>query len=415
MRTYASLLRVEDFPALVVASTVSVAAGVLSGLALAVSVFARTGSALLSAVALFGPSFGHLVGASFLLAWADRLPPRAALVLLTAGQGGVLLVLAVPGLPVPLVLAVVVASGVLASLGAGVRWGLVSQVLPPEGYVLGRSVVQTATGAVQVGGNALGAALLVVVTPSAALCVAAGLDLVAALVLRTGLRRRRPRRADRAGWTRTWEGNRRLWARPGVPAVYLALWVPNGLVVGAEALFVPYAGSAAGLLFAAGAAGMLAGDALVGRLVPPHWRARLVTPVRVLLAAPYLLFLTAPGTGVAAAVVAVASLGFSAGLLLQERLLALTPSGERGQALGLHSSGMLALQGVGALLAGGLAEHVPAGTAMALVAGASLLATLVLTPALARVPALSPRRAGPPPPRLLRARPAFRRRGRPPG
>ena len=51
-----------------------------------------------------------------------------------------------------------------------------------------------------------------------------------------------------------------------------------------------------------------------------------------------------------------ASVGYSASLLLQERLMALTPDELSGHALGLHSSGMLTMQGVGAALAGAVAQ-----------------------------------------------------------
>lgn len=384
VHTYRSLMGVRDYPPLLLAVGLGVFAGVLGGLALATTVFARTGSPLLSAVALFGPAFGHLIGASLLLAWADRLPPRGALVALTLSTSATLAVLAIPGLPIPAVLAVVVTSGVLRSLAAAVRWGLVSEVLPADGYVLGRSVLQATAGTLQVGGNAVGALLLQIVPPTTLIAAAAALDVVAAVVLRTGLSARPPRQLGRTGWTETWNGNRRLWALSGVPAVYLALWLPNGLVVGAEALFVPWAGAAAGTLFAAGAAGMLAGDLVMGRLVPASWRSQLVTPTRVLLAAPYLLFFIGPALPLAVVVVAVASAGFSAGLLLQERLLALTPADMRGQALGLHSSGMLAMQGLGAVLAGTVAEFIPVGAAMALMGTTSLLVTLALTPALRR-------------------------------
>lgn len=136
--------------------------------------------------------------------------------------------------------------------------------------MLGRSVVQmvTVTGGVQIGGYAVAALLLQFLEPATLLLGAAGLDVVAALVLRLGLAHRTPRATGRAALGATWAVNRRLWGLPGVPAVYLALWVPNGLVVGAEALFVPYAGTGAGSLFVAGALGMLAGDAIMGRFVP---------------------------------------------------------------------------------------------------------------------------------------------------
>lgn len=127
---------------------------------------------------------------------------------------------------------------------------------------------------------------------------------------------------------------------------------------------------------------MPAGDLLTGRVLPARWRSGSGAPLRVLLAAPYLVFATLPPLPLALAAVTLASLGFSASLLLQERLLALTPGALGGHALGLHSSGMLACQGLGALLAGGLAQQVTPPTAMALLAAASLAVTLALAPGL---------------------------------
>ncbi len=86
----------------------------------------------------------------------------------------------------------------------------------------------------------------------------------------------------------------------------------------------------------------------------------------------------------AAALVAVATVGYGAGLLLQERLVALTPPELSGQALGLHGSGMLAMQGVGAAVAGAFAELISATTAMAGTAAASLAVTALLAPGLRR-------------------------------
>jgi hypothetical protein len=64
--------------------------------------------------------------------------------------------------------------------------------------------------------------------------------------------------------------------------------------------------------------------------------------------------------------------------------MALTPDDMHGQALGLHSSGMLAMQGVGAALAGTVAQHTSPATAMAIMAAASVTVTLVLAPGLRR-------------------------------
>ncbi|MFL6123877.1 MAG: MFS transporter, partial [Actinophytocola sp.] len=171
--------------------------------------------------------------------------------------------------------------------------------------------------------------------------------------------------------------------------VYLGMWVPNGLVVGCESLFVPYAPSDAGLLFAFAAFGMLVGDTVTGRFVPAGWRRRLGPPLRLLLAAPYLVFALYPPLPVALAATVLASVGYSATLLLQERLMALTPDELSGHALGLHSSGMLTMQGVGAAIAGAVAQQSSPAVAMTVMAAASVAVTLTLAPGL-RTPLPAP-------------------------
>lgn len=72
----------------------------------------------------------------------------------------------------------------------------------------------------------------------------------------------------------------------------------------------------------------------------------------------------------------------------------LTPDELSGHALGLHSSGMLAMQGVGAALAGAIAQQTSPATAMAVMAAASLAVTVALAPGLRGRPALRVPQAG---------------------
>jgi predicted MFS family arabinose efflux permease len=132
------------------------------------------------------------------------------------------------------------------------------------------------------------------------------------------------------------------------------------------------------VLFVAAAIGILAGDAIAGRFVPPRLRFRLSGPLRWLLAAPYLLFFLEPSLPVAAALAGIASVGYGATLLLQDRLLATTPEPLHGQALGLLGSGLLAMQAVGATLGGLVAQYVAPGTAMGILAIGSLLVSTAL-------------------------------------
>lgn len=166
--------------------------------------------------------------------------------------------------------------------------------------------------------------------------------------------------------------------------------MPNGLVVGCESLFVAYSPRHAGLLFACTAAGMLAGDTLAGRFTSRLWRDRLGPWMRLLLACPYLAFILPLSLPAACAACAAASVGYSATLMLQQRLMDLTPDDLTGHALGLHSSCMLAMQGVGAALAGTIAGWTSPAVSMAVMAAMSVTVTLALAPRLRPAALTSP-------------------------
>ncbi|MGW0607239.1 MFS transporter [Streptomyces sp. NPDC002640] len=382
MRTYRDLFRTPEFTPFFTATALSVAATTVAGLALGTLVHSATGSPLLSALAMFGPSLAQLVGAATLLSAADRLRPRAAMTGLPLILATATAVQAIPAVPIWVIFAVLAAEGLIASVGGGVRYGLLTEILTKDGYLLGRSVLNMAVGTLQICGYALGGVLVALLSPQGALLVAALLYVTAAAVTRLGLTDRPPRATGRPSAAATWRVNARLWSSSPRRHVYLALCVPNGLVVGCESLFVSYDPEHAGLLFSFAALGMLAGDTIAGRFLPARWRERLGAPLRLLLAAPYLFFFLEPGLPAALAAVTLASVGFSASLLLQERLMRLTPDELSGQALGLHSSGLLALQGIGALLAGTVAELTTPAVAMTAMALASVAVTLALAPGL---------------------------------
>ncbi|WP_461084819.1 MFS transporter [Streptomyces deserti] len=381
MRSYRDLFRTPEFTPFFLASSAQAVAQTVGGLALGTLVYRATQSPLLSAVSMFGPSLAHVLGATFLLSAADRLPPRATMTTLALGFAAGTAVLALPGLPVRAILAVVLAKGLAESVGGGVRWGLLNEILTKDGYLLGRSVFNMMSGVMQITGFAAGGVLVAVLSPRVALLLAAALYATAALGIRLGLTRRAPRAAGRPSVAATWRTNAALWSSPHRRHVYLALWIPNGLIVGCESLFVSYAPDSAGILFACAALGMLAGDVTVGRLVPPRLRPRLGTPLLLLLATPYLAFALQPPLPLAAALATLASVGFGASLAQQERLMTLTPGELAGHALGLHSAGMITMQGVSAVLAGSVAQLTSPATAMTALAVASFGVTLTLAAA----------------------------------
>ncbi|MFF4213311.1 MFS transporter [Streptomyces sp. NPDC001796] len=378
MRSYADLFRTREFTPLFLSSASQTAASTLGGLALGTLVYRATGSPLLSAVSMFGPQLAQVVGATTLLSAADRLPPRATTAGIASAFAVGTAVMATPGLPMGAVFALVLLLGLIQSLGGGVLWGLLNEILAKDGYLLGRSAFNVANGLMQITGYAAGGVLLAVLSPRTTLLTASALYLAAAATARCGLTRRAPRSSGRPSVAQTWRTNALLWSSPERRTTYLLLWIPNGLVVGCESLYVSYAPQHAGALFACAAFGMFVGDVTTGRLLPPALRRRLGIPFLLLLATPYLLFALHPSVSVAAACAALASVGFAASLIQQEHLMTLTPPDLSGHALGLHSAGMLTMQGVSATLAGAVAQLTSPGPAMAMMAGASLMVTLTL-------------------------------------
>ncbi|MET8307147.1 hypothetical protein [Micromonospora sp. NPDC005173] len=283
MSTYRELFRTPEFTPMFASASATIAARTVSGLALGTLVYGATGSPLLSALSMFGSSFAQMIGIFTVLSAADRLPPRAATAGIAALFAAGTAVLAVPGLPAWGMVLVVLGIGLVNSVAGGVRWGLLHEILPAERYLLGRSVFNMAVGVMQIAGFAAGGLLLVVLSPRQALLAAAGLNLLAAAVARLGLTAHPPRAAGRPSIRRTWQVNGQLWALPARRATYLAMWLPNGFIVGCEALFVPYAPASASALFVVTAFGMLTGDVLVGRFLPQRHRRRLITPLQILL------------------------------------------------------------------------------------------------------------------------------------
>jgi MFS family permease len=395
VRTYRELFRVPEFTSLFAASSAKTAASTVTSLALGTLVYSATGSPLLSALVMFGPSLAQLAGASLLLSAADRIPPRAALTWLSLAFALGSFAQALPGTGVGAIFAAGIALGVLSSLGGGVQYGLLNEILPADGYMLGRSVVNMSVGVTQIIGYAAGGLLVNVLSARGTLLAGAALYAVSGCAAFFGLSRRPARAGGRPSVARTWRNNMLLLASAPRRYVYLALCVPNGLVVGCESLFVAYSPRHAGVLFACTAVGMLAGDTLAGRFVSPRWRDRLGPWMRLLLACPYLVFIAHPALAVACAACAVASVGYSATLMLQQRLMALTPDELSGHALGLHLSCMLAMQGVGAALAGTIAEWTSPASGMAVMAATSVAVTLALAPGLRPAGTAAPRSPSP--------------------
>ncbi|MGC4942819.1 hypothetical protein [Kribbella sp. DT2] len=385
MSTYREIFRRTEFRSLWLSSALGNASSTMTSLTLAIVVNDQTGSALLTAFVMFGPSLAQVVGASTLMSAADTARPRRILVLLAALSTAAVAVQAAFDLSsaARVILTLAVAYGL--SIGAGVRWGLLNEVVAPDQFVLGRSAMNLSVGAMQIAGFGAAGLLLQVLSPNQVFWLATAFAALAVPVLRFGLQDRAPRRVARTTLRETWRGNRALLQRPNTRPLLLALCIPNGLIVGCEALFVPYAGAGAGLLLAAGAAGMMTGDLVVGRFLTRTSRRKVSAYLRFLLAVPFLGFAANLPLGALAALVAVACTGYGASLAQQELLTDATPVELRGQVLGLESALRMTTFGITAVIAGATADLVDPTAVITGLAVLSLLASAVLTRPLAKV------------------------------
>jgi hypothetical protein len=388
VHTYRDLFAVAEFRALFVTQCLTMIAGATSGLALGTITFAQTGSAVLTGLSMFGGPLVALLTSTVLLSASDVMRPRRALALVAMVVGLVDLVQAVPGVPWPVRFGLLAVVWMVLSMSAGAGVALVADLLPEDAFVLGRSTLNIAVGTMQIVGYGLGGLLLLVLSTSGLFLTAAACSALAALLIRTGVGDHPPR-ATGPVVRRTREVNRSLLGSRVMRPLYLSSWVPNGLIVGCEALFIPYAGEQAGYLLAATAAGMLTGDIVVGRFLSAETRDRLLDPLRYLLAVPFLGFWFVPDLPVAMALGAVAAVGYAASLPLQERMVAHSPADTRGQVFGLRGTGLKVGQAVGALCAGLVADLMGVGPAaaahaMGVMAMASLLVSVALVPGLRR-------------------------------
>jgi predicted MFS family arabinose efflux permease len=390
--TYRSLFAIREFRVLFLNRCVVVISVAASGLALATITYEATRSAVLSGLSMFGGPLVALVVSPLLLGSSDRVRPRTALMCQTSAALVSDALQLVPGMPWQARFGLLAIPYVAYAMFAGTRWVLVREIAPEGSYILARSTMNLADGGMQVVGYGVGGLALLWLSPRGLFGFAALADLLALASVRLGIRARPARTARSRNVVNhtaavTWQLFRSNVTRP----LYLALWVPNGLIVGCESLFVPYGhsgsgghGAVTGWLFAATAAGMTAGDLLVGRFVPPGWRDRFIGPLRLLLAVPYLLFFLAPPVTIAAPLGFLAAVGYAASLPLQDRLIRSTDDAIQGQVLGLHMNGVMVWQAIGALIAGAIASWMPPAIAMGTMAAGSTSVTLLLVPGLRR-------------------------------
>lgn len=336
-RGYRSVLANREFLGLLISRVVSLVGDQLARVALTVLVFSRTGSPLLSAATYAATFLPAVIGGPLLGGLADRLPRRRLLVFTDLLRGGLFALMAVPGLPLTVLLALVLVATTVEAPWSAARAPLMRDILiDDDGYQLGTGLDEALNDSGQVVGFAAAGALLVVFSTSAALLLDAVSFGVSAVAVRLLVRQRaaagpgRPAGAPgsmRRRWTSRVDmalSDARLGLRaataPSCRRPLLLTWAGISCSIAPEALAAPWgrslgAGSlGVGLLYAAGPAGSVVGFLLAGRASAEVGR-RLLLPLALLALLPLVVCLAGPPLPCALALVGVSGVGTSYSLL----------------------------------------------------------------------------------------------------
>ena len=380
--TYRDVFAVAEFRVLFITHLFSIAGDQLARVALAVLVFDRTGSPALAALAYALTLIPELAGGPLLAALADRYPRRTLMVVCDLARAGILAIMALPGMPLWALGALVFAVPLISSPYKAARAAIEPTILAGDRYDVAVGVTYTALQAGILGGYAVGAPLVAWLGPQWALLIDAGTFVFAAAVIAVGLGPHPPTSAAaRAEPTiaafRTLVGL--VW-RDRPLRVLISYGCLAGLYTVPAGLAVPYAAeigvgtAAVGLLLAAQPAGAAVGSAVMTRLVAPRRRLVLLGPLAVATSAVLLPFGLVPGLVIAVVLCALSGLLSGHDAVAVATFTRNVPAERRGQAYGLAVAVVRATQGLGAALAGVVAQFSSPSLAIAVFAALGTLA-----------------------------------------
>ncbi|WP_092804756.1 MFS transporter [Klenkia marina] len=341
----------------------------LAKLALTVLVYERTGSPLLSALTFAVSYLPWVVGGPLLATLADRFPRQRVMVVGDLARAALVATMAVPGMPLPALLVLLLLVSVAGPPYEAARSALTADVLDGDRYAVATSLAGIVQQLAQVVGFLLGGVLVTALSPSLGLLLNATTFALAGLWLVLGLDPEPvPDRDDEgagSAWADVLAGVRLVLTRPRLLAIVGLLWV-GMLVVNAHEGIAPalsdqLAGdqTLVGVVLAAQPAGAVLGGVVVGRFCPPRLRERLVGPLVVLsvgalaLAGLAVRLLPEPAAApVFVVLLAVCGVGSAWMIPLNVAFVQAVPPAVRGRAFGVAIAGLSAVQGLGALAAG---------------------------------------------------------------
>ena len=363
--SFREVFAVAEFRALWLAQLLSVIGDQLARVALTVLVYDRTSSALLAAVTYVVSIVPNFIG-GITLAWlADRYPRRAVMIACDVLRGVLVLVMAIPGLPLASLVVLLFVVTLIGAPFASARAAVFPDVLAGDRYVVGTAVTLTTYQFAQVIGFAVGGTLVGFFGTRTSLIIDAATFAGSALIVRAWVRMRpAPTGVHReplrlAG---IFTGARLVLTRAALrtPLLFglLAAFynAPEG-VAAPLAHAVRGGALAVGVILAANCLGQTAGTITFSRFVAPPTRLRLMGPMAICACGVLALFFTEPDLAVSLLILVASGLFAAYQLAANAAFVSAAPHEQRSQAFGLAQGAMSLGQGVVMILAGAAAEH----------------------------------------------------------
>jgi MFS family permease len=358
--------------------------------ALAVLVYQRTSSALLTGLTYALTYIPSFLGGVLLGGLADRHPRREMIFIVDLMRAVLTGLMALPGLPLPVLCVLLAAMTTLNGPFKAAQLALLADVVTGEHYVIALSIRHMTIQSAQVGGFLVGGVLAQAVNPAAGLAVDALSFAASALFVRFGVGHRPAPAAedDTTGDRRPTGGAVALvWRDPRLRSLTALSWLAGCYIV-PEGIAAPYAdavgaGTAVtvGLIMASDPVGSVVGAFVFGRFVPESVRIRGLGPFALLAGVPLALCVLKPGLVVSAVLFALSgALATAYHMQIGASFVQFVPTASKARGLGVMSSGLITVQGLGALAGGALSDAVGPPRAVAIAGAAGIL--LGISPAL---------------------------------
>jgi MFS family permease len=378
--SYRAVFAIREFRALSLAQVMSDLGDQIAQVAIAVLVYAKMGSPVITGLAYALTYLPPIVGGRAVSGLVDALPRRQVMITLDLVRGGLVELMALPQVPLGGTCALLFATVLLGPPFSAARSAMLPQILPRDRLALGAAVASMTFQASQVAGFLAGGILVATLGAYRSLaldalsfCLSAGL--IAGRVRARPYSGESPVHPMLQSLTRD---ARFIFRRPAARTLVLFGWLA-GFAMVPEGLAAPYARTLGGgpvmvgLLMTAMPAGMAIGALVIGRLTRPDEQLRMIGVLAMLSCAPLVVSLARPPASLLVPLLVLAGAGGAYQIAAARAFVAAVPSGHRVRAFGVAQSGLLAAQGLGILMGGAVASWISPPTVVAI---AGLLGTV---------------------------------------